>query len=265
MDATFWYKLGLSFIVGAAWVTLSTLAAERFGSKIGGLIGGLPSTVLVGLLFIGLTQSPFTAIQATTIIPLSQGLNGIFILVYLLAVQLSLVAGLVGSLSVWFLLASLLITTGIDSFALSLVAWMLLVVVCYLAAEYVIRIPSKGSLKVSYSPRQIALRGLFGGAVIALAVLISKVGGPLYGGVFTTFPAMFVTTLAITYRSGGADFSRAVAKSIMISGMINVVLYAIAVRYFYAWFGLPAGTLLAMVISLFTGYLTYLFLKERVK
>jgi uncharacterized membrane protein (GlpM family) len=265
MDVLFWYKLGLSFIVGGAWVTLSTLAAERFGSKIGGLIGGLPSTVLVGLLFIGLTQSPSAAIQATTIIPLSQGLNGIFILVYMLAVQLSLAAGLVMALSVWVLMASLLIIAGIDSFALSVAAWVLLVLGCYLAVEYGLRIPSKGNLEVNYSHRQISLRALFGGAVIALAVLISKIGGPLHGGIFTTFPAMFISTLAITYRSGGADFSRAVAKSIMISGLINVVLYAIAVRYLYPWLGLAAGTLLAIAFSLLTGYLTYLFLKELVK
>jgi uncharacterized membrane protein (GlpM family) len=265
MDAPFWYKLGLSFIVGGAWVTLSTLAAERFGSKIGGLIGGLPSTALVGLLFIGLTQSPSAAIQATTIIPLSQGLNGVFILVYLLGVPFGLAAGLIGALSAWFLLASLLIVSGIDSFALSVGAWILLVPGCYLTVEHGMRIPSKGNLKVNYSPGQISLRALFGGAVIALAVWVSKVGGPLYGGVFTTFPAMFVSTLAITYRSGGTVFSRAVAKSIMISGLINVVLYAIAVRYLYAWFGLLAGTLLAVVFSLFTGYLTYWILKEGLK
>ena len=76
---------------------------------------------------------------------------------------------------------------------------------------------------------------------------------------------MFISTLAITYRSGGADFSRAVAKSIMISGLINVVLYTIAVRYLYPWLGLAAGTLLAIAFSLLTGYLTYLFLKELVK
>jgi hypothetical protein len=58
MDASFWIKLFLGFIVGSIWVTLTTVSAERFGSKVGGLIGGLPSTVVIALLFIGLTQSP---------------------------------------------------------------------------------------------------------------------------------------------------------------------------------------------------------------
>ena len=57
MDYTFWYKLLLSFLVGGCWVTLTTIIAEKFGSKIGGLLGGLPSTIVVSLLFIGLTQN----------------------------------------------------------------------------------------------------------------------------------------------------------------------------------------------------------------
>jgi len=65
----------IQFLGGAApGVTLSTIAAERFGSKIGGLIGGLPSTVIVTLFFIGLTQTPQVAASATTIIPLSMSL-----------------------------------------------------------------------------------------------------------------------------------------------------------------------------------------------
>ncbi len=58
MGSSFLLKLAISFLTGAAWVTLSTLASERYGSRVGGLIGGMPSTAVVSLLFIGLTQTP---------------------------------------------------------------------------------------------------------------------------------------------------------------------------------------------------------------
>jgi hypothetical protein len=55
-----------------------------------------------------------------------------------------------------------------------------------------------------------------------------------------------------------------VGKSILISGLINVPLYEIVVRYSYPWLGLGIGTALALVFSLVTGFLTYLFIKSRV-
>ena len=60
MDTSFWLKLILGFIVGSLWVTLTTVSAERFGSKVGGLIGGLPSTVVIALLDIMFTLTSTT-------------------------------------------------------------------------------------------------------------------------------------------------------------------------------------------------------------
>jgi hypothetical protein len=48
METSFWIKLGLSFAVGRAWVTMSSIAAERYGSKIGGL-NGVFVVVLISL------------------------------------------------------------------------------------------------------------------------------------------------------------------------------------------------------------------------
>ncbi|MCP4683701.1 MAG: DUF3147 family protein [Desulfobacterales bacterium] len=36
----------LSFVVGGLWVAGTTFIAEYFGTKIGGIIGGLPSTIV---------------------------------------------------------------------------------------------------------------------------------------------------------------------------------------------------------------------------
>ena len=61
MDNSFLIQLFLSFLVGSFWITTITIISEKMGSKIGGLIGGLPTTTLVALLFIGITQSPQAA------------------------------------------------------------------------------------------------------------------------------------------------------------------------------------------------------------
>lgn len=99
--------------------------------------------------------------------------------------------------------------------------------------------------------------------MIALAVLAGKLGGPLLGGIFATFPAMFISTLAITYRTGGAEFSRVVAKTLMVSGLINVPIYALVVRVTYPWAGLVYGTGIALLVTAGSAYLTYLFIQSR--
>ena len=263
MDISFWHKLGLSFLVGSAWVTLSTLAAERFGSKVGGLIGGLPSTVVVSLFFIGFTQSPSVASEATTLIPITQGLNGVFIILYLLFVKLGFLSGLSSAIFVWFIWVGILLAASIHSIWVSLVGWVLLSLCGYLVVEKMMNIPSQGGVILTYTAFQIAGRALFGGAVIAFAVLIGKLGGPIIGGIFSTFPAMFLSTLIITYRTGGVEFSRSVAKALMVSGSINVPLYALVVRVSYPWFGLVYGTGIAILFSCLSGYLTYLFMRGR--
>ncbi len=60
----------LAFILGGVCVGSATLAAKKFHSGIGGLIGGLPSISSVSFFFIGLNQSPEAAYQATTAFPL---------------------------------------------------------------------------------------------------------------------------------------------------------------------------------------------------
>ncbi len=123
--------------MGSIWITLSTVAAERYGSKIGGLIGGLPSTAVVSLLFIGVTQTSLIASEATTVMPVAQGINGIFIIVYLLFVRRGLVSGLSIALFVWFIFAWALIMIEMKLFWVSVIIWILLVMICYLMYMYI--------------------------------------------------------------------------------------------------------------------------------
>jgi hypothetical protein len=71
--------LVLTVIVSSIWAPLTTIAAERFGSKVGVLIGGLPSTAVVSFFFVGFSQTPAVASQATTVFPLAYGFTGRFI------------------------------------------------------------------------------------------------------------------------------------------------------------------------------------------
>ncbi len=195
--------------------------------------------------------------------PLAQGLNGLFIITFLLLIQRGLWSGLLGALLVWLIQSTLLYLLNIHLFWISVVGWLLLLCFCYVALEKWMRIPSREKLEVFYPPSQLIRRAVFGGAVIALAVFMGKLGGPLLGGISGSFPAMFLSTLVITYHYGGQDFSRSVGKSLLISGLINVPLYEIVVRFLYPAVGLGYGTTLAILFSLGTGFLTFQLIKSK--
>ena len=66
----FQLQLLLSFFIGGIWIAGTTVLADRYGSKLGGWLGGLPSTALFSLFFIAWTQSPAIASEVTTVMPL---------------------------------------------------------------------------------------------------------------------------------------------------------------------------------------------------
>lgn len=115
----------LSFGVGSVWITLTTVLADRFGSKIGGFIGGLPSTAAVSLFFIGFTQSPETAAQATTVFPLSYAFTGLFLVLYALLWRRGFWAALLLSLSTWFGLSACVVVFHLENFLLSVGVYIL--------------------------------------------------------------------------------------------------------------------------------------------
>jgi uncharacterized membrane protein (GlpM family) len=260
---SFSFKLLLTFLVGSSVVTFATVAAEKFGSKVGGFIAGLPSTAAIGLFFIGLAQSPEAASEATGVIPLIFGFNGLFLVTYAIGARWGTAIGLTGALMVWMSLTLAVIFWGPRHFGFSLGAFMVLFMGSYLVLEKILRIGSAGKVSLFHTPGQIGFRALFSGLIITMAVFLSKIGGPIWGGVFSAFPAVFISTLVITSKSAGVEFSRTLTKSLLVSASINVVAYALAVRAFYPSLGLVAGTAMAYGMAGISACGTYIFIQKK--
>ena len=256
-------KLVLTALVGGSWVVLSTILAERAGTKLGGVIAGLPSSSLMAFLFIGWTQSPETAAQATTLAPLTMGVVALFNVTYALLYPKGFALALSSALGTWFALALGLLALDVDNYALSLLGLVVLLLPSYWILEKVLDIPSEGQKPMHYTPGPLAFRGLLGGTIISIAVLVAKVGGPIVGGVFATFPNVMLSTMIVNHLNHGRAFSTAVVKAMTVSGAITVTLYVTAVRYLYPACGLVWGTILAFALSLLSGYLVYRFVQTR--
>ncbi len=116
--------------------------------------------------------------------------------------------------------------------------------------------------KISYTKAQMLWRAIFAGALIASAVVISSLFGPLWGGALAAFPAMFLTTFIILCRAYGCEYSTAFAKSTPI-GLFGVIPYLWSVHYLYPVYGIVAGTFLSYVLSGISTLAIYTALKTQ--
>lgn len=262
MDSIFLWKLALSFVVGSLWITMGTVLAEKYGTKIGGLVAGLPSTILISLFFIAWTQSTHVVVEATTIVPMIGGINCLFIVTYVLLLRVNFWVALAGAFIIWTGLSFALVAAGFKSFTISLVSYVCLVFISHAIVEKGLKIKSEPGRTMRYTPAIMIFRAVFSGLVIVFAVVVTKVGGPLLGGMFVMFPAMFVGMIFMTYYSQGAAFSAGVMKS-SILGAISVVIYGIAARYTYIPFGLIGGTAVSIAVSFASSYFIHGYLAKR--
>jgi uncharacterized membrane protein (GlpM family) len=259
----FLLQLLLTFLIGSCWIYFTVIAGLRSGSKTGGFIGGLPSTALLSFFFIGLTQSPEIASSATTVFPIAIAISGLFLVVYASIARRGFKLALLTGLCFWFLLSTIIVLLKWDKFIINLVIYTIVMFFAYYVLEKYLLIKSVSSDKKAHPEKHLVIRSVFGGCIVMLTVLIAKTGGPVLGGIFSAFPAMFISTLTITYKVHGIEFSRAMTKPLLVTGMITVAVYAIALRYLYLYTGLYIGTFLSICISGISAWLTYRFILPR--
>jgi hypothetical protein len=91
------------------------------------------------------------------------------------------------------------------------------------------------------------MRGVIAGFVIAVSVVLSNLSAIL-SGIFSVFPAIFLSTMIISYREHGPDFVGGMAKS-MIFGTPSVTSYAVSIYYLYPRIGIIWGSIAAYSIG----------------
>ncbi len=266
LDTYVWLHILSAFIVGGLWIATTTLIADRFGSKIGWFLWWLPSTSVLAFFFVSLIHSPAIVAHSTNTFPLIEWFTWLFVVIYvLLARKTGFWAAISIAFLVWFLLAGTIVLSWFNSFGWSLLLYGIILVGSYIILEKCFSIPSAKGISIKKTTSQFLRRAVFGGLVIAFAVFASKIWWVIFGVIFAAFPAMFSTTLIIWYFSRWLEFSLSLAKSLVVTGLITVVIYAMAVRYLYPPLWIYRGTLCSLVIILLVSYLTYIFVQKKLK
>jgi len=246
----------LAFTVGSLWVALITVIAEKRGSVLGGILGGLPSTSAFSFFFIGINQSSTAAAQATTVFPLAFGITSAYLFFFAFFAQKSFKRGIVFSLVIWFTISGLIVASDLKDFGISLIGGVVISVLTYYFFNKLKLQNLKGEKKV-YKIRDITLRGVGAGSLVLISVLLSQIGGSVLGGIAAAFPAVFTSTLIILQRSRGTEFSRAMTKPLVLSGILTIIPFCVAVRFLYPIFGVWLGTLFSYALVVPLAVLSY--------
>jgi hypothetical protein len=223
-------RLFLGFLVGGVWVAATTAAAERGGSRLGGFIGGLPSTLAVALLFVALTGGREAAAEAAAVAPLAFAVNALYVLLFVALSRFGFTRSMILALTAWAAAQFSIVAHGAPSPAFSLAAWLFAFAACWIGFHRWMDIRAMPAGAIRTGPAGLTLRAAASGLLVAAAVATSLFWGAVAGGVLASLPVVFISTLFIAYRRLGLDFARALARSLVFSAVINCTVFALAFR-----------------------------------
>ncbi len=238
-----------------------TLAVERWGGRVGGLVGTLPSTVVpasLGILAASPDPAAFRVAMYAT--PLGMLVNAAFLWTWRVlpprlpatrfGARLTLMVG--ASLATWAVAARLArgplsTVEGVPVAAGALGAGGRgrRVGVGALAC---LRNPPAPKGRRPVGPVTLVARGVLAATSIGVAVLFARHGGPVAAGLASTFPAIFLTTMVSLWFSQG-EAVQAGAVGPMMLGSGSVGAFALVAAWTQPGLGPALGTVVAWVFA----------------
>ena len=252
----------VSFFVGGSLITLLSLIAEKSNQHISGVIMMFPTTLVLGFFFLGLTTNAenVSNVIPATLIPLGIVIFSSVIYIYCSLFFASKVknklpqifCSLLTSIVIWFILASPFAIYKFSNKLIGIIGFLIIVTITHLilrSKHYELSLT-----RPKYTKRQILIRALFTGSIIATVVLLGKTLNPFWGGIFTMFPAATFATLIILHFYYAPRQLFYFMKSAPL-GSISLFIYAISIMLLFPKLGIWTGTLISYVISLTFGLL----------
>jgi hypothetical protein len=197
-----------------------------------------------------LTLGPDYAAATTKGVPVGMTIDTLFTFIFILVAKKGLGKAISISLIVWAITAYVFIELipplGMGG---AIVLYVLVTSLCFILAERVLRIRAVPHKDTTFSWKQIVLRALFAGTVVAGAVTIAQFAPPYMTGILATFPAVLSSTLVIFTLSQGTDFARATGKILILSSS-NIIIYSWIAGLTFPSLGPWIGTVLSFAASI---------------
>jgi hypothetical protein len=244
-DLSFALALIVKMAVTAGFVVAATVAAERAGPLVGGLVATLPLGAGPVYVFLALDHGAhFIAASAINSLAINN-VNVIFALCYaLLAQRNSLTVSLMFSLVAWFVLA----------YGVHVVHWSLLsagltnlvvMPTCIALARPMrhVRIPP-----VRTYWYDLALRAVMVATLVGVTVSLSFRIGPGGSGILAVFPIILISVILILHRRAGGKPTAAVMANAVL-GLIGFACACVVLHFTAVPLGAAIGLTLALLTS----------------
>ena len=249
----------LSATLSAVVAIAVTLVIERWGGRIGGVLGTIPTTIVPAGIGLALASDAEALSASLAVVPYGMLINGCFLLVYVLVPpRLSndgggaLVLTTTTALVVWSAFGALILL-ALDPLLLR-VSPMTLALVGTLALAALGLFVAGGPRPAPAGHRspgavEVMARGLAAATAIGLAVYLSGLGLPLLAGLSSVFPAIFLTTMVGLWLSQGPDVPLGAAGP-MLLGSTSVSVYACLAMWALPTLGVWWGSAVAWGVSI---------------
>lgn len=256
MDVAFALRVAVAFVVGGLAVATFTEVAERRGSRLGGLLLSFPVKVVVSLVLIALNEGDGFAAEAAAATPAGIGVNLVLLTATaLLARRLAPWPALLAGVLVWLAAATALVLYEPETALVGLFLWAGFAGAGVWLLD---RVPGvHGDRRSKRDPGKFGIPGLLtraaaAGTVVAGAVVLARVSGPLVGGLASVFPSGWLTTMYLLVRRHGPEFTAATTR-VMVAGSAAPaafgVVAAASIAQLGIWLGVLAGLAAAATAS----------------
>ena len=252
-----WTSVLLSAVFAGVVATAVTVAIEKWGGLIGGLLGTVPSTIVPAGIGMYVAGGEDVLVMSMSVVPLGMLLNALFLGAWVVIPRwfpdapYLLVLTTVGGLAFWSLLGMVfLVAVDEATFYLSLQQFALGGLALLVATAVVFnRRPQptpKGTNRVS--TLVLVARGVMAATAIGIAVGLSGLGFPTLAGLASVFPAIFLTSMVALWLAQGPTVPQGAAGPMMLGGA-SVAVYANVAMWSLPAYGAVVGSAMAWVAS----------------
>jgi hypothetical protein len=244
-ELLFVLSIAVKMIVTALFFVGATVAAERGGPVVGGMVSTLPISAGPAYVFLALDHdAAFVAAAAlgsfvTTIATCMSSLVFVFV-----AQRRGPVASFASAFLVWLAVIVLLQTQSWTMPAAALLVAVVFTVSLALVDRYR-RAPRPILIRRWYD---VPLRAGLVATIVALVIVLSARLSPALTGVIASFPIVLMSLMAILHpRMGGPAAAAVLANSML--GLLGFAMFCLTLNLVAAWIGAAAGLLLAVAVN----------------